>query len=397
MFLEWMAHDQFRLIACEHFIQVEHSASDDRPRCKLADQCLLGFGARPIFSNLFGLLGVALVIRLAAGEEGVEHLLLFGVCRPRNRFAKGEVQPIGVVAPPSLTIRAANARAASVNVGSLSRHERRQRRIRSRPLHRAFLSRRRVECLQHRMQILTLPMHIDAASPLLLVGVTLVFANREVEMFVVAGRLIRSHTIAADRGNQEAADQQRRIANRFGRIAKLPLPRHEFVQRIALQHSGGATDDCRYARLMTISFSMCLMSQPLSTNSTASESSNAAFSGGSPCPPKSSSDGCNSAAEAEIPKSVGHDAGRLTADALLGVGEPIREIEPRCPAARLELAEKFGDRRLDDFTAVVQPIAARQDSNLARLNRHGDHGSTRVLLIFSMSASTSASLSLLSF
>jgi len=50
-----------------------------------------------------------------------------------------------------------------------------------------------------------------------------------------------------------------------------------------------ATEVCRYVPLVTISLTMCFMSQPLSMNSIASQSSNAGCVGGVPCEPKSSS------------------------------------------------------------------------------------------------------------
>ena len=55
------------------------------------------------------------------------------------------------------------------------------------------------------------------------------------------------------------------------------------------RNCGLTSDDWRYALEVTMSRTMCLTSQPLSTNSTASQSSNPGCVGHSPCEPVSSS------------------------------------------------------------------------------------------------------------
>ena len=68
----------------------------------------------------------------------------------------------------------------------VEQHERGERRVRPRPLGGALLARRGVERLEHRVQVLPLPVDVDAAPPLLRVGVGGVLALREVQVPVEA-------------------------------------------------------------------------------------------------------------------------------------------------------------------------------------------------------------------
>src|SRR5438093_657640 len=54
--------------------------------------------------------------------------------------------------------------------------------------------------------------------------------------------------------------------------------------------SGVRRDDCLYVALITMIFCSALTSQPVRTNSVASQSNSSGCDGGSPCDPKSSAD-----------------------------------------------------------------------------------------------------------
>ena len=115
---------------------------------------------------------------------------------------------------------------------------------------------------------------------------------------------------------------------------------------------------------MTISLSMCLTSQPLSTNSTASASSNSGCVGRFALAAEIVQRAGDAAAEAQIPEPIDHHAGRQPADALLGVGQPVGQVEPRgAAAAGSSLPRNAGIAGLDDLAAVVEPVAARQNAN----------------------------------
>ena len=69
-------------------------------------------------------------------------------------------------------------------------------------------------------------------------------------------------------------------------------------------------DDCRYVALVTISRCSCFRLQPLSMNSTASQSSNSGCDGGSLCVPRSSGVLTKPGAEIRLPDAVDHRSGR---------------------------------------------------------------------------------------
>src|SRR6476619_391481 len=82
------------------------------------------------------------------------------------------------------------------------------------------------------MQILSLPMHIDAAPPLAFVLVGRVFPYRKIEMTIIPGRLVGMNARTADRRHKQSADRQGRIADRFGRIAVASLTGYKPIERI---------------------------------------------------------------------------------------------------------------------------------------------------------------------
>src|SRR5258705_9825740 len=96
------------------------------------------------------------------------------------------------------------------------------------------------------MQILSLPMHVDAASPLAFVVVGRIFPYRKIEMTIISGGLVGMNARAANGWYEQAADRQSGVADRFGRIAVASLMGHEPIERIPFAKFGG------YDRRLTI-------------------------------------------------------------------------------------------------------------------------------------------------
>src|SRR5690606_35590248 len=107
-------------------------------------------------------------------------------------------------------------------------------RVRGGPLGGALLAGRGIERLEHRVQEGALPVDVEAAAILPLVEMGLVLALGEVEMLVVALRLVRLDARSTDLVVEQAADEERVVADQFGRQAKATLPREEAVAGIAL-------------------------------------------------------------------------------------------------------------------------------------------------------------------
>jgi hypothetical protein len=116
----------------------------------------------------------------------------------------------------------------------------------------------------------------------------------------------------------------------------------------------------------------CLTSHPLSTKSTASQSSSSGWVGHSPWEPRSSG-----VRASPCPKKSFHCRFTKTraVRGFVGGGEPAREVEARGPAAfRFDLGQEVGNGRLHDLAGLVQPVAARQDAHGIRRLGGRDQG-----------------------
>ena len=114
---------------------------------------------------------------------------------------------------------------------------------------------------------------------------------------------------------------------------------------------------------------MCFTSQPLSTNSTASQSSNSGWVGHSPCEPRSSRLARQALAEERLPQPV-HEHAR--GERVLLRDEPAGEVEARGAAARRCDGAGSAGGRLHDRARLVQPVASRQDAHGVGLLRRRD-------------------------
>ena len=102
----------------------------------------------------------------------------------------------------------------------------------------AFLARRGVEVRQHRVQERPLPVHVDAAAVLAFVAIGHVVAVGELEVRVVAGRLIGDGARAADVQVEQAGDRQRVVADELGLEPPRRLGGEQAVVRVDLAELG---------------------------------------------------------------------------------------------------------------------------------------------------------------
>ena len=143
--------------------------------------------------------------------------------------------------------------------------------------------------LEHRVQILSLPMHVNTTSPLAIIDIGHIFAHRKIEMTVVTGRLIRMDARPADGRHEQATNREGRIAHRLCGIAIATLAGQQPIKWIL------RAKFCRYERRLPIRAAADdQLQHVLDVPSTAHEfdgehSSNSGLSGAWPCPPKSSS------------------------------------------------------------------------------------------------------------
>ncbi len=115
---------------------------------------------------------------------------------------------------------------------------------------------------------------------------------------------------------------------------------------------------------------MCFTSQPLSMNSTASQSTSSGWVGHSPCEPRSCSVRREPLAERELPQPVHEDA---SGQGVVLRGQPAGEIEARrAPAARVGLGQEVRNRGLHDLARLVLPVAAGEDAHHVGLLRRRD-------------------------
>ena len=187
-------------------------------------------------------------------------------------------------------MRAANAGRTSTYVGSFSSVERRLRRVRNRPLGRAFFAAGGVEGQQARMQERALPVGVQSAAILVAARVGLPGALGKVEELPVALGLVRLHARPADRADQQAACN--RAVSRMNSASSRQRDcraSSRFCGSRCGELGGRGPKTAGRRGCVVISRTMCFTSQPLSMNSTASQSSSSGCVGGSPCAPKSSS------------------------------------------------------------------------------------------------------------
>ena len=267
--MEWRHRLQSRVIVSFRFSSARQTAVQ---AASSAASTSFGSGARPIFDQLRRGLRVGLVARPGSSpaasaappsrrRPGARHVAWRK--RERERARRRPRRPRSSVPLGEDAGRLDERRV-------VEQHERRQRRVRPRPLGRAFLAGRGVERLEHRVQVLPLPVDVDAAPPLLRVRVGRVLALREVQVPVEAGRLVRLRARAADLQDEQPADGEGVVADRSRPAAASDLAGRAGGSPGRVPAAPAiSSEDCRYARLVTISFTMCLTSQPLSTNSTA--------------------------------------------------------------------------------------------------------------------------------
>ena len=224
-------------------------------------------------------------------------------------------------------MRCANARDASTNLRIVHQRQRLQRRVRARAAHDAILARRRIEEHHVRRRALAFPIGVEAAAILALACVRHVFLRVvERDRFPQARRLIRLHALPADVFDQQAADDQRRVAHALrhprgsaGRARASDSPDRARATR------GVTFDDCRYVADVTISLCICFTSQPLRTNSVASQSSNSGCDGMLALHAEILRRLHQARAEVLLPEAIHRHA---RGERMLRINQPLREAQP---------------------------------------------------------------------
>ncbi len=236
------------------------------------------------------------------------------------------------VGPPSRITRAASD-SRGLDVGRVvEQDEGLERRVRPRALDDALFAGRGVEGQQAGVQERALPVGVKAAAVLVFALVGHVVARREIEENPVARRLIGLDARAADPGREQAADGQGVVADQLGVEPEAVLvgPASDWrdlapMSSLRRPRTGGRFRD------ITIRLSIALTSQPLSTNSLASQSSSSGWVG-------------QAALRAEVvrrsstsPWPKASFQSRLTmtraTSGLSRVDQPPGQVEPRRPAA----------------------------------------------------------------
>ena len=238
---------QFRVIVS---FKLSRSRGDDVHAPARPGRSASARGEMPTLEQLFGRLRDRLVIRLRLRVQQARRELAAPRRRPARdtACAEGEVRAArSSSSPPSRRMRAANARAASTNVGSFEQHQRRSG-VFERGRWAVHSSRDGASnALSIGCKILPLPVHVHAAAPLLVVRVGLVFALGEVQVLVVAGRLIRLDAGAADLVDEQPADRQGSVADRSrpgsgtatgGRTSRLCGSRSRQLRRVDATTAG---------------------------------------------------------------------------------------------------------------------------------------------------------------
>ena len=97
---------------------------------------------------------------------------------------------------------------------------------------------RRVEGGKHRVKEGSLPVHVEAATVLVLVVVLLILPLGEVELGVVSGRLIGARAGAAELGVEEPGNGEGGVADDFGREAETGATGEELITRVFFKAEG---------------------------------------------------------------------------------------------------------------------------------------------------------------
>ena len=85
-----------------------------------------------------------------------------------------------------------------------------------------------------------MPVNVDAATPLLVVGVVLVFSDREIEVTIVAARLVGLGAGAADFVDEKLTQSEGIVADDFGGKSVARLSGDELVVGVAFAELGRA-------------------------------------------------------------------------------------------------------------------------------------------------------------
>ena len=252
--------------------------------------------------------------------------------------------------------------------GIIQQRERLLRGVAVDPGSGALIPGRRIEVREHGMEEGALPVRVDTATPLPRVGVSDIVPVRELERLVIAGRLVGFHTGAADALEvQQTGDGEGIVPHELGLETTRVLRREEAIGRVGILEFGSqiaaltiglARDDEPHHVLQVPARLAKLDREPIEQFRVR---------GQFPLRTEVVNHGAQPVPEEHRPKPV-HD--RAGGDGIGVRNDPVGEIETSESLFRRALettGEERGRRRQDDRTGLVEPVSARQDTDLERL------------------------------
>lgn len=230
-------------VACDDFVQIQNRSSDAGPGGEFG---FIEVGGRWLGSDGEQIVrggDVSFVVVEMRLQQVFEDFGLGGIDVAGDGSAEGEVESVTRSGTAVSQNRFGEGSRGFDVARIVEQDQRLQRRVRACSVGGAFLAVGGVEREQAGMQVLPLPVRVEAAAVQALASIVLPFTSREVEVREVARGLIRLDAFAAELRHEQAADRQRVVAHEFGVNAEAALPREPAVVRVQLAHF--ATDERR--------------------------------------------------------------------------------------------------------------------------------------------------------
>ena len=323
---------------------------------------------KAVGEELCPLLGLVIGLRQRGAVDRPQNLFFLVIRIALKHLLKGKPQTI-FPSDTSLFHNPFGKHSRGFDKGRIvQQHQGRHRRIRPRPLRRAFLATRRIHRLHHRMQELALPVHVEAATPLPLIVVLLVGAGRKIQMAIVPRRLVGLHTGTTDLVHQQPTDRQRIVPHHLRRQAVARLPGKQLVVGITLQqfrrrHRRLPIGPARHQQPHHV------LHIPAAVHEFNGQAIQQFGIGGRlALPAKVIQAARDARAKVEIPKAIGHHPRGQSAAAALCVREPLGQIETcRTGGLCFHCAHERGHGRLNELSTVIHPVATRLHANRSGL------------------------------
>ena len=270
-----------------HFIQIQHHSANGRPRRQFRYIQARWNRRYADARQLLCVFDIRFVIDALLRQEAFRDARSFGLIGRSRASSKIFCNRTSSALSPLFKILAANDPGGFDEAGIVQERQCLLGRVGDVAIGGAFFAAWGVEVGEHRVHEGPLPVHVEAAAELAVVGFGIVVAVGELDVDVITRRLIGVDAGAADIEGDETGDGEGVVADEFGFESAGVLAGERRLFGSISRSSGRGLEDWRYVADMTINLTMCLMSQ-VSRNSTASQSSRSGCVGGSPCVPRSS-------------------------------------------------------------------------------------------------------------